>query len=524
MIRKLYPNGKKKAFNITYDDGVTQDVRFVELLNKYGVKGTFNLNSELMKNGFEWIHETGLVIKRLSPDVVVDLYKGHEVASHTLTHPYMSDLSEEELMYQMGQDKKNLEELFQREVCGFAVPFDYYSDLIAECAKKCGFSYARTSDERYSYAPPEEYYYWAAGAFHIMPGFAEFVDVFFETDEELALCQIVGHSYDLDTEQMWEQMEEIMQRVAEDKDVISMTNIELVRYLKAMRSAVISESGIENHSDVELWFEEDGRIFSVKPMKNIFVEGIQGMGKTTLVNRIYQEKPELKVCREGDYSPIDLAWCTWMTKAEYESALERYAEIHDEIEKYTVEENGYYVIAYTKIITDMPNFHKDLEQYEIYNGRKDFVQWKEIIFKRFEQFRGTGYLFECAFFQNIMEDLILFHECSDEEITDFYRELFDLIDKKNFRVFYLYSENIEEILQVVKKERSDNAGNEMWYPLMMNYLKDSPYGRKHEIQGFDDMVAHFRHRQMLEMRVIKEVLGECAVVLPAKAWELEDIL
>ena len=40
-----------------------------------------------------------------------------------------------------------------------------------------------------------------------MPRFAEFVDGFFETDEELALCQIVGHSYDLDTEQMWEQME-----------------------------------------------------------------------------------------------------------------------------------------------------------------------------------------------------------------------------------------------------------------------------------------------------------------------------
>ena len=263
MIRKLYPQGKKKAFSITYDDGVTQDVRFVELLNKYGLKGTFNLNSELMSNGFEWTHESGLVIQRLKPEVVVDLYEGHEVASHTLTHPYMSELSEEEILRQMGQDKKNLEKLFQREIYGFAVPFDYYSDLIAECAKKCGFTYARMSEERYSYVPPEEYYYWAAGAFHIMPKFKEFVEVFFETEEELALCQIVGHSYDLDTENMWEQIEEILQKVAEDEDVISMTNIELVRYLKAMRSATITEDGIENHSNVELWFEEDGRVFSV---------------------------------------------------------------------------------------------------------------------------------------------------------------------------------------------------------------------------------------------------------------------
>ena len=269
MIRKLYPEGKKKAFNITYDDGITQDVRFVELLNQYGLKGTFNLNSELMKNGFEWTHETGLVIKRLAPEIVVDLYEGHEVASHTLTHPYMNELTEDEILYQMGQDKKNLEELFQRDVFGFAVPFDYYSDLIAKCAEKCGFSYARMSEERYSYVPPEDYFYWAAGAFHIMPGFEDFVEGFFETDEELALCQIVGHSYDLDTEQMWENMEAILKRVAEDEDVISMTNIELVHYLKAMRSAVILENGIKNHSDMELWFEIDGKILSVKPREKI---------------------------------------------------------------------------------------------------------------------------------------------------------------------------------------------------------------------------------------------------------------
>ena len=59
MITKLYPNGKRKAFNITYDDGVLQDVRFVELMNKYGLKGTFNLNYGLMEQEFEWTHKRG---------------------------------------------------------------------------------------------------------------------------------------------------------------------------------------------------------------------------------------------------------------------------------------------------------------------------------------------------------------------------------------------------------------------------------------------------------------------------------
>ena len=135
MIKKLYPDGKSKAFNITYDDGVLQDIRFVELLNKYNIKGTFNLNSQLMEQQFSWTHQNGMQVTRLPKETVVELYKGHEVASHTLTHPYMDSMVYGEIMRQLGQDKRNLQQLFGREICGFALPFDHYSPLIAQCAK-----------------------------------------------------------------------------------------------------------------------------------------------------------------------------------------------------------------------------------------------------------------------------------------------------------------------------------------------------------------------------------------------------
>ena len=264
MIKKLYPYGKKKAFNITYDDGVLQDVRFVQLLDRYGIKGTFNLNSQLMYEEFEWTHENGMTVKRLPPHTARELYIGHEVASHTLTHPYMHDMAEDEIMHQLGQDKYNLEQLFGRKVAGFAVPFSFYSDVIAQCAEKCGFEYARCSEERYCYTPPENCYWWAAGAFHLNLKMWDFAEKFFETDEELALCQIVGHSYDLDAENMWEDMEKLLKRVSEDAETVSMTNIEIVRYLKAMGKADITEKHIQNNSDTELWFEADGKIISVK--------------------------------------------------------------------------------------------------------------------------------------------------------------------------------------------------------------------------------------------------------------------
>ncbi len=259
-------------------------------------------------------------------------------------------------------------------------------------------------------------------------------------------------------------------------------------------------------------------------MKNIFIEGIQGAGKSTLLNRIHETVPELHVCREGDYSPVDLAWCTWMTKEEYEAVLECYKPIREEIIQNTVKEQGHFIVTYTKIITDIPNFHKELEKYEIYNGRKTLQEMKEIILTRYQNFSQAGYLFECSFFQNIVEDLILFHELNDEEIVEFYRELFSKVDSEQFLMLYIYSDEPEENIKVIKKERSDNEGNEMWYPMMLEYLIHSPYGKKQGYRTFEDMITHFKHRQQLEMRIISEVLGDKAIVLPSKSWKTEDIV
>ena len=264
-IEKRYPEGRTKAFNITYDDGVTQDVEVIAMLNRYGIKGTFNLNSELMQKGFTWRHECGMDITRLQLEEVGDLYDGHEIASHTLTHPYMDSLSDEELYRQLGEDKKNLENMFGREVAGFAVPFDYYDDRIARCAEKCGFRYARTSDVTLSYAPCRDWFYWKTCVYHIMPELMPFSEKFLETNEELAVCQIVGHSYDLFTENLWDAVESICAKVSQCDEIWKCTNLELVRYLKAMEQAEISGSEIKNNSDRLLWFAVDGNSISLNP-------------------------------------------------------------------------------------------------------------------------------------------------------------------------------------------------------------------------------------------------------------------
>ena len=44
-----YPEGRAKAVTFSYDDGVVQDKRLAEIFNKYGIKATFNFNSQKMK-------------------------------------------------------------------------------------------------------------------------------------------------------------------------------------------------------------------------------------------------------------------------------------------------------------------------------------------------------------------------------------------------------------------------------------------------------------------------------------------
>ncbi|MGN0166277.1 MAG: hypothetical protein ACI39R_08860 [Lachnospiraceae bacterium] len=258
-------------------------------------------------------------------------------------------------------------------------------------------------------------------------------------------------------------------------------------------------------------------------MKNLFIEGIQGAGKSTLVNYLSNTVPEFSVCREGDYSPVDLAWCTWMSKSDYTAVLKRYESIRDEITKNTVREGEHFVISYTKIITDIPNFHRELENYEVYNGRKTFQELKEIIFSRYKVFSQTGYLFECSFFQNIMEELMLFHLLNDQEIMEFYRELYGIINPEQFLLLYLYSYKPEENIRIIQKERCDHRGNELWYPMMLQYFIHSPYGEKHGCATFEDMIAHFKHRQELEVKIIKEIIGDRAVILPTKEWRPDEI-
>lgn len=259
-------------------------------------------------------------------------------------------------------------------------------------------------------------------------------------------------------------------------------------------------------------------------MKNqIFIEGLQGSGKSTLLRNLSQKFPEYTAYYEGDISPAELAWCSYMTKEQYEEALQKFAHVEQEIKQFTKQEGDRYIVAYTRILADMREFYEWMESFEIYNGRVTFKEFHDIIMNRYRALPDGKNIFECSFFQNSMEDMMLFYRMSEQKIVDFYREAYEILKPKGFQMMYLKSDTIRENILQIKKERSDENGVELWYPLMLKYLQESPYGKEHGFKGLDDMIAHFERRVAIEERIIREVLKEDCMVLKAKEYRMEEI-
>lgn len=258
-------------------------------------------------------------------------------------------------------------------------------------------------------------------------------------------------------------------------------------------------------------------------MKNIFVEGIQGSGKSTLSMALRNQLQGYKLYLEGDLCPVDLAWCSYMDKESYDHILERFSHVATDIKNKTIVERDRYITAYTQVLAEDSEFYKLMESHEIYNGRVSYDEFHRIIIERFTNFSGAGNIFECALFQNPIESLLLFYEKSEGEIIEFYQEISKILMKKDLFIIYLDSSDIRANIEAIRKERVDGSGQELWFPLMLNYLKDSPFGVKHPFLGIDEMIAHFMRRRDLEVRILQEVFQDCSLRIPAKS-AIEEVL
>lgn len=213
---------------LSFDDGTIYDQHFIELLNKYQLKATLNLNSGL--NDFVWYFDDRPV-RRLDLSKCRDLYKGHEVASHSLTHPYFSSLSKEQVIKEVREDIDNLSSIFGEKIVGFAFPFhDQTEDNIQTVKDNFDLEYIRYSHVTNEYFPKDRYHI-PLNAFYNEDDIYDKLEIFGKNELENSLFLIVGHSYEFEMKNEWERIEKLLIYLKENKDVVVMTVRDAVRHL-----------------------------------------------------------------------------------------------------------------------------------------------------------------------------------------------------------------------------------------------------------------------------------------------------
>lgn len=228
-IYPIFPGGKRRAFTLSVDDAWPQDRQLVQLMNKYGIKGTFNINSDDRR--FTDI-----------PDPK-EVYKGQEIAVHGLTHAYLDRVAPQTATYEIIKDRENLEKVFSGTVRGFAYPYTAFNHDTPQILKNCGIVYARTGNSTGRFSMPSDWYRWHPTCNSQSKNLFEYFDKFLNDDPEFNQCYlfyIYAHGYEFERENNWETFEGLFKILSTRDDVWCATNIEICDYISAFKQLIMS--------------------------------------------------------------------------------------------------------------------------------------------------------------------------------------------------------------------------------------------------------------------------------------------
>jgi peptidoglycan/xylan/chitin deacetylase (PgdA/CDA1 family) len=252
-----FPNGKTKALTFSYDDGVKQDRQLVNLLNKYGLKATFHLNSGKLGQP-----------NNVAIGEVASLYCGHEVSVHTVHHPHLNELSPAEIRTEIALDKQALERLVNYPIRGMSFPFGFYNETIVNYLSEIGIQYARTVENTNAFALPQQLPLWHPTCHHNQLYADQILDNFLNDREQASLLYIWGHSFEFDghPEWHWHQFEKFCQDLTQQDDIWFATNIEIVDYLTTLKNLRFSsdKKTVYNPSAISVWLKQGDTRLKIK--------------------------------------------------------------------------------------------------------------------------------------------------------------------------------------------------------------------------------------------------------------------
>ena len=254
-----FPGGLAKAFTMSYDDGIKQDERFIGICDKYGIRATFNLNTV-------HLDERAKAYDLFTPEKALQVYhEGHEVAMHGNSHAFFELLPDDNLLYEVLENRRQIEKIFHRPVRGMAYPWGTYSEKTIDVLRRANVAYSRTVWSSEKFDLPTEWLKWHPTCHHGTPKLNELADKFLGTVPNAApwkktpyLFYVWGHTYEFDANpSCWENIEKFCEKIGGKEDVFYATNGEIYDYCTAYDRLEFTLDGtaVYNPTRFEIYFE-----------------------------------------------------------------------------------------------------------------------------------------------------------------------------------------------------------------------------------------------------------------------------
>lgn len=261
-----FPGFKSKALTLSYDDGVRQDKRLIAIMKKYGLKGTFNINSGLFSESYDGKTEK----ERMTAAEALEIYStaGIEVANHGYKHLSLSRVDRAMAVNDVVTDRKTLEKMFGKIIDGMAYANGDYDDKSVEMLRECGIKYARTTISTGRFDLPSDWLRLPATCHHNDPHLMELAKQFVEKSEhpywwanQAQMFYLWGHSFEFDDNDNWNVIEEFAKYIGGREDIWYATNGEIYSYLRVCDGLEFSIDGdvIYNPSSVDAYLDLFGK-------------------------------------------------------------------------------------------------------------------------------------------------------------------------------------------------------------------------------------------------------------------------
>lgn len=264
----------------------------------------------------------------------------------------------------------------------------------------------------------------------------------------------------------------------------------------------------------------------------ILVEGIPGAGKTTTARKIKEklidEGKEAILYEEGMSHPADMAWNACLKEDEYNDFIKKCSEMWEgskksiskeelisRIQRQTRIEDNNVILAYTKI--DFPedcywSLIGDVASKEICDGRKSLDEFRDIHLRRWSKFAEQAllndniYIFECAFLQNHIFELLGVYEKSDEEIYLYLKSLLETVKSLSPSIVYIEPSSVEDIIiQAANERKSPEGSRPDWIDEVANWVSNMNFGKSHNLKGIEGVFYFCKERLRIDKLMIEKL-------------------